>query len=187
MPAHSSASSTGRAKALAYEKTIAQLWVVIGAYVQQVEALKGRLAWLHQATVWAQVRSQRSPRFGGRSGASRPNQRDGGAGRGWSAQALRRRRQSQRLLPHEPEASSGAAKGPQRQRRLDLPEHIIEHRLGEAERTCPICGKLRPELRLTEESQQIEWEVRLVGHRHVRHRYGPSCECSVRPRHRDGA
>jgi transposase len=60
-----------------------------------------------------------------------------------------------------------------------LPEHLIEHRLSEAERTCPNCGKLRPELRLTEESQQIEWEVRLVRHRHVRHRYGPSCECSV--------
>jgi transposase len=60
-----------------------------------------------------------------------------------------------------------------------LPEQVVEHRLSEAERSCPLCGKLRPELGLTEQSEQIEWEVRLVRHRHVRHRYGPSCECAV--------
>jgi transposase len=58
-----------------------------------------------------------------------------------------------------------------------LPEVITPHTLSPAERTCPICGKLRPQTGLTEQSEEIEWEVRLVRRRHVRHRYGPSCDC----------
>jgi len=58
-----------------------------------------------------------------------------------------------------------------------LPEETTHHTLSEAERTCALCGKLRPETGLTEESEEVEWEVRLVRRRHVRHRYGPSCDC----------
>jgi transposase len=58
-----------------------------------------------------------------------------------------------------------------------LPEQIINHTLAPGQLVCPDCGKVRPELSLTEESQEIGWEVRLVRRRHVRHRYGPSCQC----------
>jgi transposase len=58
-----------------------------------------------------------------------------------------------------------------------LAEETPHHLLSEAERTCPICGKLRPASGLTEESEEGQWKVRLVRHRHVRHRYGPSCDC----------
>src|ERR1035441_6265283 len=68
------------------------------------------------------------------------------------------------------------AKGPRRQLRADLPEQIINHTLEHGQLICPGCGKVRPELRLREESQEIGWEVRLVRRRHVRFRYGPSCQ-----------
>ena len=58
-----------------------------------------------------------------------------------------------------------------------MPQETTAHTLTEAERTCPICGKIRRATGLTEESEEVEWQVRLVRHRHVRHRYGPSCEC----------
>jgi len=60
---------------------------------------------------------------------------------------------------------------------LNLPEETTHHTVPEAERTCCTCGKIRPESGLTEESEEIEWKVFLVRHRHVRHRYGPSCDC----------
>jgi transposase len=167
-----------KAKALAYEKTIAQLWVLLGSLVQQVEALKGRLAWLQQQLFGR--KSEAGPAHGlagagpGASSASAPGEGGEAAGRGPELAAapaevaVRRARGQQRGRP-----------GPKRQGRWQLPAQVVEHRLSEAERTCPVCGKVRPELGLTEESEQIEWEVRLVRHRHVRHRYGPSCECAV--------
>jgi transposase len=69
------------------------------------------------------------------------------------------------------------AKGPKRQLRADLPEQIINHTLEPWQLVCPGCGKVRPELSLREQSQEIGWEVRLVRRRHVRFRYGPSCQC----------
>ena len=44
-------------------------------------------------------------------------------------------------------------------------------------RTCARCGEIRPATGLTEQSEEIEWKVRLVRRRHVHHRYGPSCDC----------
>jgi transposase len=61
--------------------------------------------------------------------------------------------------------------------RADLPEPIIHHTLEPSQLVCPCCGKLRPELSLREQSQEIGWEVRLVRRRHVRFRYGPNCQC----------
>ena len=58
-----------------------------------------------------------------------------------------------------------------------MPEQIIHHTLEPSQWVCPCCGKVRPELSLREQSQEIGWEVRLVRRRHVRHRYGPSCDC----------
>ena len=61
--------------------------------------------------------------------------------------------------------------------RLDLPEQIIHHTLEPEQLVCSCCGKVRPELSLQEQSQEIGWEVRLVRRCHVRARYGPSCQC----------
>ena len=61
--------------------------------------------------------------------------------------------------------------------RSDLPEQIIYHTLEPGQLVCACCGKVRPKLSLQEQSQEIGWEVRLVRRRHVRFRYGPSCQC----------
>jgi transposase len=165
-----------KAKALAYEKTIAALWVVIGGYVQQVEGLKGRWAWLNKQLFGRKSEASSVHGLAGAADPAGPSSATAGL-----AEAYGSGPEAAAAVPAapapRPRGQQRGSKGPQRQRRLDLPEHSIEHRLSEAERTCPICGKLRPELRLTEPSEEIQWEVRLVRHRHVRHRYGPSCAC----------
>ena len=80
-------------------------------------------------------------------------------------------------VPNDTGGNSLGAKGPRRQLRADLPEQIIHHTLEPEQLVCPCCGKVRPELSLREQSQEIGWEVRLVRRRHVRFRYGPSCQC----------
>lgn len=167
-----------KAKALAYEKIIAQLWVLLGGLVQQVEALKGRLAWLQKQLFGRKSEAGPAHGLGGVAPAatcsSAPGEESEAAGPGSKSAGA----PAQTPAPRARGQQRGRP-GPKRQRRGQLPEQVVEHRLSEAERTCPRCGKVRPELGLTEESEQIEWEVRLVRHRHVRHRYGPSCECAL--------
>ena len=167
-----------KAKALAYEKTIAALWTVIGGYVQEVEALKGQLAWLNKQLFGRKSEARSAHRLADVAEPAGQSSTTAGLGEAGGPGPEAGRAEPETPGPR-PRGQQRGSKGPQRQRRLDLPERIIEHRLSEAERTCPRCGKLRPELGLTQESQQIEWEVRLVRHRQVRHRYGPSCECGV--------
>ena len=162
-------------RALAAEKIIAQLVVLVGWCVQQIEALKRQLAWLKKQQFGRKSEATRNGLAGSAEGASQPSAAVGSAagvpagaepvGTGGAASTQRRRGQQ----PGGP--------GPQRRRRLHLPEQTTHHTLTEAERTCPICGKLRPPTGLTEESEEIEWQVNLVRRRHVRHRYGPSCDC----------
>jgi transposase len=144
-------------KAQASEKIIVLLLVLIGWLVQQIRDLQRQLAWLKQQQF-------------GRKSESRPNPQGSlspptGALSAEDAPRPKRRRGQQ-----------PGAKGPQRQVRADLPEQIIHHTLAPSQLVCP-CGKVRPELSLREESHEIGWEVRLVRRRHVRHRYGPSCQC----------
>ena len=160
---------------LAAEKTIAWLVVLIGWYCQQMEALKRQLAWLNK-----QLFGCKSEASGASGLAASPEGANPSNGSGAAAEAA---------PGTEPVAAGAAAPtprrrgqrpgrpGPKRRRRGHLPEVIIPHTLSPAERTCPICGKVRPETGLTEQSEEIEWEVRLVRRRHVRHRYGPSCDC----------
>jgi len=165
-----------KARVLAAEKVIEQLLVLVGWGVQQNEGLKRQLVWLKQQQFG---RKSEATQAKGEAGAA-----EGATESSGSAGAV------PALAPGtEPVGAGGVVprprrrgqqpggKGPKRRRRLDLPEQTIHHTLSEAQRTCPICGKLRPESGLTEESEEIQWEVGLVRHRHVRHRYGPSCDC----------
>jgi transposase len=164
-------------KAQAAEKIIARLLELLGWCVQQIGDLKRQLAWLKK-----QVFGRRSEETKAKGpsdlpqGAAEPSGSAPGSGEGVEqapqagpaegASQTKRRRGQQR-----------GGKGPKRRRRLNLPEETTHHTLPEAERTCCTCGKIRPESGLTEESEEIEWKVCLVRHRHVRHRYGPSCHC----------
>jgi transposase len=144
-------------KALAGQKLIATLMVLVRHLLQEIHELKRQLAWLNKQ------------QFGRKSEKTLPEHppsapvNGSGAGEG----------QSKRRRGQQP-----GAQGPKRLRRLHLPIETTHHTLPEAQRTCAQCGKIRPELSLTEESEEIEWKVYLVRHLHVRHRYGPSCDCA---------
>ena len=154
-------------KAQAAEKIIAQLLVLIGWLFQQIKELQRQLAWLKKQQFGGKSEShpapaEVAPRVLGASGQTPSPGTPGATG---VPRPKRRRGQPP------------GAKGPRRQARLDLPEQIINHTLAPSQLVCPCCGKVRPELSLTEQSQEIGWEVRLVRRRHVRFRYGPSCQC----------
>jgi len=145
-------------KAQAAERIIVQLLVLIGWLVQQIRDLQRQLAWLRQQQFGRKSESRPNPE----RSPTQPTGPPSAAG----APCPKRRRGQQ-----------PGAKGPQRQVRSDLPEQIIPHTLEPGQLVCPDCGKVRPELSLREESHEIGWEVRLVRRRHVRFRYGPSCQC----------
>jgi transposase len=162
-------------RALAAEKIIASLLVLVGWYGQQIEALKRQLAWLKKQLFGRKSEASSASALAGSAEGAIPSSATVGA--------------VEVTVDAEPVAAGAAAPiprcrgqqpgapGPKRQRRLDLPEVVTHHTLSEAERTCPSCGKVRPETGLREQSEEVEWEVRLVRRRHVRHRYGPSCDC----------
>jgi transposase len=154
-------------KAQAAEKIIAQLMVLIGWLFQQIKDLKRQLAWLKKQQFGRKSESRPAPAEVAPTalGASGQTPSPGTPGTPGIPSPKRRRGQQP------------GAKGPRRQVRLDLPEQIINHTLEPSQLVCPCCGKVRPELSLQEQSQEIGWEVRLVRRRHVRHRYGPSCQC----------
>ena len=134
--------------------------------MQQIEGFKRQLAWLKKQQFGCKSEATRAP-----EGVAEP---DPAAGSEPTVDAERPQTtgQTRRRRGQQP-----GGKGPKRRRRLNLPQETTPHTLLEAERTCSICGKIRPETGLTEESEEIEWKVCLVRKRHVRHRYGPSCDC----------
>ena len=145
-------------KAQAAENIIVQLQVLIGWLLQKIRDLQRQLAWLKKQQFGRKSESGPNPE-------GSPPQPTGAPGAQDAASPKRRRGQQP------------GAKGPRRKVRADLPEQIIHHTLAPSQLVCPCCGKVRPELSLKEESQEIGWEVRLVRRRHVRFRYGPSCQC----------
>ena len=164
-------------KAQAAEKIIAQLLVLLGWCVQQIQELKRQLAWLKKQVFGRKSEETKAKGpVGSAEGAAESSAPTGSGEKsdqtaqpdraGGVSQTKRRRGQQH------------GGKGPKRCRRLNLPEQIIHHTLTEAERTCS-CGEIRPELGLTEESEEIGWVVHLERRRHVRHRYGPTrCGCA---------
>jgi transposase len=157
-------------RALAGEQISKQLLVVVAWCVQQIGALTRQLAWL------------KKQQFGSKSEASQPSDRvadEGGVVAGTAQDAEQAETGTKQTVPptRRSRGQQPGGKGPKRQRRLNLPLETIHHTVPETERTCPICGKIRAETGLTEESEEIEWKVCLVRKRHVRHRYGPSCDC----------
>ena len=72
--------------------------------------------------------------------------------------------------------NSGGKSGPWR------PSGSSSNCLSEEERICSICHRIHPEIGLTEESEEIEWEVRLERVRHIRHCYLRGCNCVPGPK-----
>ena len=73
------------------------------------------------------------------------------------------------------------AKGYGRKRRNNLPTEISVHEIAEEDLFCPICGKPCKDFPGTEDSEEIDWEVKIIRRIHKRKRYQPTCDCKVFP------
>jgi len=73
------------------------------------------------------------------------------------------------------------AKGYGRKRHTHLPTEEILHELPPGRQCCPRCGKPFEVFPGTEDSDEIDWDVRLTRRVHKRVRYRPTCQCGVVP------
>jgi transposase len=150
-------------RALAAEQIVKQLLVLLRSCGQKIGKLTRLVAWFNKQ------------HFGRKSEATQPaspgTQPASGKEGAEQPPAERKRKPGQQP----------GAKGPQRRLRPNLPVEEMHHRLSEQERTCPICHKIHPEIGVREESEEIEWEVRLKRVRHVRHCYKRACHCVPGP------
>jgi transposase len=73
------------------------------------------------------------------------------------------------------------AKGNGRRRRGHLPREEIVHDLPDGAKCCPSCGKALAVFPDTEDSEEIDWQVRFVRRVHKRKRYRPTCQCKAVP------
>jgi len=93
-------------------------------------------------------------------------------------------------VPADPEPSTAkrrkrgkqrGTKGHGRKRRHQLTTEEVVHDLPKDEQRCPICGKPFVVFPGTDDSEVIEWEVRLVRRIHKRTRYRSGCNCRAVP------
>jgi transposase len=63
----------------------------------------------------------------------------------------------------------------------ELPLIVEDHGLSIAERTCPSCGLVAEETAMTEDSEEVEYTVKVVRKRKRRKKYKKSCECPEQP------
>ena len=152
-------------KALAAEQIIKQLLVLLAYCVEKIGALTRQVAWLNKQQFGSKSESTRST-------ASAPEDAQSASASGAEG-AEQPTAPGKRKRGQQP-----GAKGPKRRRRPNLQTEFVHHTIPESERTCSICHKIRPDTGLTEQSERIEWEVRLKRFIDVRHIYGPSCDCA---------
>ena len=88
-----------------------------------------------------------------------------------------------------PEQTAGERKRGQQRgasghgRRLhpELPAEVMEREIPEGERCCPHCNLPYEDMGSAEETEEIDWQVRLIRRVHRRHRYVRTCQCAQVP------
>ena len=152
-----------QAQARQWEAQVAQQGQQLEAQRGQIEALKARVIWLEQQVFGR--KSEESPSVS-------PDEAPAlSAGPEIPSPPEERRRRGQQR----------GAKGHGRKRRTSLPTEEIYHPLPVDQQHCPQCGLSLEALPITEDSEEIDWEVRLIRRVHKRQRYRPSCRCGVLP------
>jgi len=154
-----------------YWKEQAQQWEaracqqerLIAEQSRQVEALQARVHWLEQ-----QVFGRKSEAGAGSAETS--------VGGDFSVSTAGAMPEGRRHRGQQP-----GTKGHGRQRRVDLPTEEMEHPLPEEQQHCPQCGLPLEALPLSEDSEEIHWEVRVIRRIHHRRRYRPTCRCGALP------
>ena len=139
-----------KAKALAAEKIIAQLLVLLGWCVQQIQELKRQLAWLKKQGFG---RKSEETKTKGAAGSPQGTAEPSGSAPGL-AEGVEQVTQGGGAEGASPtkrgRGQQPGGKGPKRRACLNSPEETTHHTLPEAERTCGTCGTIRPESGLTE-------------------------------------
>lgn len=160
------------------QKDLAQRDVALGQKDAQIAALKARIIWLskrlfgkstehnHGASSDPNTSMHATPPPPPVASGSSPETQHSSAQR--PKNAKRRRGQQPRAPGHG--------------RKLQLLLPCIEtiHELPMEQRCCPKCGKAYSATS-TEDSEEIEWEVRLYRRRHRRKRYAQTCACQGVP------
>ena len=150
---------------MAAEQFIKQLLVLLGHCAEKIGKLARQVAWFNK-----QHFGRKSEATGPAPPAPPPSSE--GAKEGAEPPPA----QGKRKPGQQP-----GAKGPKRRLRLNLPVEELHHRLGEQERTCPICHQIDPEIGVTEESEEIELVFCAKRVRHIRHCYKRGCHCVPGP------
>jgi transposase len=138
----------------------------------QIEVLKAKVAWLSQRLFGRSTEQSNSPspeEAGGRQAASQDAGSDTSDASMEGPAAGKRNRGQQK-----------GAKGHGRKRRLNLPCKETVHDVPEDERRCQKCGKPYAAAG-TEDSEEIEWDVRVYRRCHRRRRYVKTCDCEDVP------
>ena len=139
----------------------------IGQLEQENQQLRARVAWLEKQVFGRKSERGAGP-ASGRSEEEHPEQRQQSsceAGEDDGSSSVRRR------------GKQPGAKGHGRKRREQLPTEQVVHDLVGPARCCPTCGRSYAPFPGTEDSELIDWEVRVTRQVHHRVRYKRSCDC----------
>lgn len=128
------------------------------------EKLRARVAWLEQ-----QLFGRKSERTKGEAGESTDEAPDIPETAADGDEEPKRR------------GKQRGAKGFGRKRHTHLPTEEILHELSQDRQRCPRCGKPFEVFPGTEDSDEIDWDVRLTRRVHKRARYLPACQCPELP------
>lgn len=156
-----------KAKAQELEAIVRRQEVQLKAQADQIEALKAQVCLLQQQV------------FGQKSEQTLPSKSADEAT--VDAQQEGRTASVDGDAPRSRGKQPGA-KGHGRKLREALPTEEVFHRLPESASCCPDCGTPFCEFPGTEDSEEIDWEVRLIRRVHKRMRYRPTCQCGVVPK-----
>ncbi|MHC4406939.1 MAG: IS66 family transposase [Planctomycetota bacterium] len=157
-----------RKKAAELERVVRQQQAKITELTRQLEAARARIAWLAQQ-VFGRKSEQTRDRDTADGDALIPDDQDQGPDT------------SEPSGDRRPRGKQPGTKGHGRKRRDHLPTEEVVHDLPDDQRRCPQCGKPFPVFPGTEDSEVVEWEVRLVRRIHKRVRYRAACQCRAVP------
>jgi len=152
--------ATWTEKAREFERVAREQATQIRELTGQIEALKAKLALLSR-----QVFGRKSEKT--EDSPEGPSEGEAGGESASEASALPGRRRGKQP----------GAKGYGRRRRMNLPVVEVAHDLPEGQKRCPICGKPLSVFPGTEDSEELDWEVRIIRRVHRRARYVSSCGC----------
>lgn len=146
------------------EKTVKCQCLKISDFIKQVEELKAQIVWLKQR-LFGQKTEQSKPL----ENNTTPDSIEDDSSSETSSEEKR------------PRGKQEGTKGYGRKSRTNLPSVEILHDLKEDEKRCPICGLPFKSCSLTEDSEEIHYEVRPARRVHKRKCYSPACSCGSVP------